>query len=270
MAATHRTKRPYQPSITSYFARADAAAYDSNSPVAPPHQGLTPLPANVQASLLNVGMRVRKSVPEGYRTHKTLPTSANDAISYNGYTGPTNRPAELLPFCGIHKVGGHTTQPGSAPVDAYGPVNYAAHDFAVSSQASSNSNLSPDAVRTPLPSANKRRFLEEDDDEEMPTAQPSRSNALFALNTNIANFADDDLQVSPCTTYPVSHTSMPNLSSARPLARPKSKRKGVSALSTQRRGALQGDDVPVIVDDDFDEADFLQPYEDVEVEMGGV
>ncbi|KAI7539415.1 hypothetical protein KC331_g9766 [Hortaea werneckii] len=141
----HIRKRPFQPSITSYFDQragpsSSSAASSTNSrrpttdgawdayspPILSP-----PVPEETQASLLSVGMRVRKSVPEGYKTHKTLgdgmgraeggfggrelgskvPSSSapamvgrRDAACGAGTAARAGR--ELMPFCGLHKVGG--------------------------------------------------------------------------------------------------------------------------------------------------------------------
>lgn len=116
--STPRTKRqfagasadPSQRQITSFFGaqsaeQAAAAAELSRQPV---------LPASVQSNLLSVGMRVRKSVPEGY---KTVGTSAFKLWTDNTKPSTTATAAvrvcsrELLPFCGINKVGGLDTQP---------------------------------------------------------------------------------------------------------------------------------------------------------------
>lgn len=120
----HTRKRPYQPSITSFFAR-NASSSDPNktiesSPLSPP------LPAETQASLLSVGMRVRKSVPEGYKTHKTLnaegfpfPNTAPET-TMTGAQRPgfgsqgSSSSRELTPFCGLHKIGGFGLQAGPA------------------------------------------------------------------------------------------------------------------------------------------------------------
>ncbi|KAK5002291.1 hypothetical protein LTR28_011599, partial [Elasticomyces elasticus] len=116
--AAHMRKRPFQPSITSYFDRREnPTSHQSHesgsvSPLLPP--------PHVQASLLSVGMRVRKSVPEGYKTHKTTPAQAGFDVSTRHGTSATmsqdtsrtvTRSSELKPFCGLHKVGGHATQP---------------------------------------------------------------------------------------------------------------------------------------------------------------
>ncbi|KAF2213133.1 hypothetical protein CERZMDRAFT_96801 [Cercospora zeae-maydis SCOH1-5] len=118
----HARKRQYQPSnqttLNSFFGRAPNA----RSPLSPPLDDAT------QSSLLSVGMRVRKSVPEGYKTHKTLgssgfPFPSSDPPPSHSSTLPS-RPGistnsssnELMPFCGLHKIGGHSSQPiSSAP-----------------------------------------------------------------------------------------------------------------------------------------------------------
>lgn len=58
-------------------------------------------------------MRVRKAVPEGYKTMSkeafldmTAPQSSHASVNNLGQV-----PRELAPYCGIHKVGGHLIQP---------------------------------------------------------------------------------------------------------------------------------------------------------------
>lgn len=128
MAATltpegHIRKRQYQPSLSSFFAHRDAPSSSA------PERARTPmsprLAEETQASLLSVGMRVRKSVPEGYKTHKT--------IGLQHYPFPSTAPVakmgvptkELTPFCGLHKVGGWEAQalsPSSAPAGFGGSI----------------------------------------------------------------------------------------------------------------------------------------------------
>lgn len=278
-ASAHRNKRPFQPSITSYFTRADRPS--SSDPDAAPPQGLAAVPANVQASLLNVGMRVRKSVPEGYKTHKTHPPNPGAASPHANKTPPSlapARPAELLPFCGLHKTGGYQQQQPYAhditaaaaaaaphPVSAFGTDGFA---LLLSSQESNASALSTDSL--PAPATNKRRYEEEEEEEE----ERGAGRPLFpSLNTSLAvpsAGADDDLQISPRTTvYPVSHTAMPDLDAptGRRVARPKSRmREGVCATASDRRLAVGEEGVF-----DFGEAEFLRPPQETgEVEMGGV
>ncbi|KAF4305755.1 Ribonucleotide reductase inhibitor [Botryosphaeria dothidea] len=284
-ASAHRNKRPFQPSITSYFTRADRPS-SSDPDAAPrnaaPPQGLAAVPANVQASLLNVGMRVRKSVPEGYKTHKTLPPNPGAASPYANKTPPNlapARPAELLPFCGLHKTGGYQQQQPYAhvittaaaaphPVSAFG-----ADDFALllSSQESNASTLSTDSL--PAPATNKRRYDDEEEEEEEEEERGAGRPLFPSLNTSLAVPSagdDDDLQISPRTkVYPVSHTAMPDLDAptGRRVARPKSRmREGVCATASDRRLAVGEEGVF-----DFGEAEFLRPPQETgEVEMGGV
>lgn len=56
-------------------------------------------------------MRVRKAVPEGYKTTKRI---LDPNTLYSG-TGGTGRSAELVPYCGISKVGGYMAQPHTQP-----------------------------------------------------------------------------------------------------------------------------------------------------------
>ncbi|KAG6113082.1 hypothetical protein E4U31_001787 [Claviceps sp. LM219 group G6] len=124
---------PAQRQITSFFTSRTDDSHDtatSHSEAQAPRKPL--LPSSVQANLLSVGMRIRKSVPEGYRTSgpsafklwtdnsttattKTASASAAaaSAASSNGPQRPAIRAptSELLPFCGINKVGGLATQP---------------------------------------------------------------------------------------------------------------------------------------------------------------
>ncbi|KAF4335324.1 ribonucleotide reductase inhibitor [Fusarium beomiforme] len=105
---------PSQRQITSFFnARSsdESAIAEADKPMQPT------LPSNVQANLLSVGMRVRKSVPEGYKTKGTSAFKLwTDNAPVKAPT-PTTRASgkgasrELLPFCGINKVGGLDTQP---------------------------------------------------------------------------------------------------------------------------------------------------------------
>lgn len=117
--STPRTKRqfagasadPAQRQITSFFNSRSFSDVSSLEPEKPA------LPSSVETNLLSVGMRVRKSVPEGYKTVGTsafklwtdnAPLPAQSTMKRSAVKG-TSR--ELLPFCGINKVGGLDTQP---------------------------------------------------------------------------------------------------------------------------------------------------------------
>jgi hypothetical protein len=127
-----RTKRqfagaasdPSQRSITSFFTKtsspADAAQRSSNQAAL---DGPA-LPPQVQTDLLTVGMRVRKAIPEGYKTGGTysaftLWAEDTNAASCAGARPTSTAPSaaftssmrELEPFCGLNKVGGLAFQP---------------------------------------------------------------------------------------------------------------------------------------------------------------
>lgn len=130
--AAPRTKRqfagaasdPAQRQITAFFPTSGASASPSPGPGS--NGASTPvrveLPAETQSNLLNVGMRVRKSVPEGYKTGTY--SAFNLWAENDSLTNPTAVPIpgartpspasgqrELLPFCGINKIGGLSSQP---------------------------------------------------------------------------------------------------------------------------------------------------------------
>ncbi|MCJ1353354.1 MAG: hypothetical protein MMC33_003340 [Icmadophila ericetorum] len=104
--AMHQHKRRFQPSITLYLSPSSTCS-------SPPSSTLTTtpssLPSSIQSSLLQVGMRIRKSVPEGYKTksHVTtttkIPLGTKSWSSVNATRGSGR--AELTPFCGLHKIG---------------------------------------------------------------------------------------------------------------------------------------------------------------------
>ncbi|KAM3459183.1 hypothetical protein BB8028_0007g02120 [Beauveria bassiana] len=128
MSNSARVKRPFagasadpsQRQITSFFGAQSGAPVVTE---AARQQQQPALPANVQSNLLSVGMRVRKSVPEGYKTEgpsafklwtdNTTPNAPK--IRSSNTTRVASR--ELLPFCGINKVGGFESQPAFAHDD---------------------------------------------------------------------------------------------------------------------------------------------------------
>lgn len=120
-------------------------------------------------------MRVRKSVPEGYKTHKTMPTEAFVfPSSAPAVAEPTLRPSyntassrELAPFCGLHKVGGFSAQDSIAPPSSAPPAFQGGNEVAnsmpglsmsqssfASTQGSSTSSVAPKI-------ANKRSYDDE-------------------------------------------------------------------------------------------------------------
>lgn len=108
-------RRRFQPPITSFFTSASEPV-SSDTPAVSHHHHYAAetfsahpvVPAKVQSSLLSVGMRVRKSVADGYRTHMSkteektpLPTAVAQTPHAQPYNG--SRPSELPPFSGAGK-----------------------------------------------------------------------------------------------------------------------------------------------------------------------
>ncbi|TAQ88577.1 hypothetical protein B7494_g3104 [Chlorociboria aeruginascens] len=162
MAHQHQAKRPYngsQSQITNYFSPSTSTTpppYPRCGHIAPP-----PLPAAVQSNLLSVGMRVRKSVPEGYKTGSySAFTLFADSSAPSSFSSTSNtdmpqerkigrsRARELTPFCGILKVGGMGVQDLPEEED----------DVPSLSQGSTDSEVSVQSL------GNKRRFEEEAED----------------------------------------------------------------------------------------------------------
>jgi hypothetical protein len=120
---------------------------------------------------------VRKSVPEGYKTHKTMPT---EAFPFPGtapaVVEPTLRPSystansrELAPFCGLHKIGGYSAQGSLAPTSSAPPAFHTGYDGATSvpglslSQSSSVSTLP--LFSSVSQTANKRAYDDDGEDD---------------------------------------------------------------------------------------------------------
>ncbi|PTB64698.1 hypothetical protein BBK36DRAFT_1160860 [Trichoderma citrinoviride] len=159
---------PTQRQITSFFTTSGNTSSSNNNSAPEPALRGPVLPANVQANLLSVGMRVRKSVPEGY---KTTTTKSSDILVWNdarsggapGTKTVATRPVgakELLPFCGINKVGGMDTQPGLG-YDGYDEEDVPALDQV---PELSMSQESTDSVAESSGPTRKRFFDEQDED----------------------------------------------------------------------------------------------------------
>ncbi|KAE9974780.1 hypothetical protein BLS_001344 [Venturia inaequalis] len=262
---SHRHKKQFQPSITSFFARADR----DNAAPAVPVLSAPVLDNHIQASLAQVGMRVRKAVPEGYKTHKTV-----SAYTAPLSTGPmttmrvSSRPSELLPFCGIHRIGGLSEQPMPGvnaydAIDVFSDTTNPLADFATPF-SSQESAVSTDSVTIPSAaplrqiSSNKRSYNL--DEEEQESEESDFEKLVFNFPATLS---------PPRSTYPISHTTMPNLtaisssSSSRAYAKPKSRRKEVGDITQQVNHGFGSADM------DFEDANFLTPLDDGEVEMGG-
>lgn len=106
-------RRRFQPPITSFFTSATEPVPSDTPNVSHHHHyaaatfSATPVvPSKVQSNLLTVGMRVRKSIADGYRTNmaktqeKILPTTAvAQTASHHPSRGKRSH-SELVPFSG--------------------------------------------------------------------------------------------------------------------------------------------------------------------------
>ena len=108
----------YFPAITSESQSADGHALSHNHYSVPTFSATPVLPEKVQVSLAHVGMRVRKSVADGYKTQLSLQAEKAAAVTPESrfaqlYYGNTLR-AELAPFSGLSKS---TDGPNSVVTD---------------------------------------------------------------------------------------------------------------------------------------------------------
>ncbi|OAA36656.1 Ribonucleotide reductase inhibitor [Metarhizium rileyi] len=236
--STPRTKRPFagssadpaQRQITSFFATRLPGDAADEAQSEPPRQPV--LPSSVQSNLLSVGMRVRKSVPEGY---KTVGTSAfklwtdNTAPASQAATQTTNTARlrvssrELLPFCGINKVGGLDSQPSFRSDDE--------HDPTPELDDVPELTMSQESVESNTPESSRKRCHSDDERPDCPT--------LLALPSK----GWDD-QVSPRSFAPS------QWGNRRVMAVPRTRVK-------KRPSTKHVDQENMAVDGDFEEADFL-------------
>lgn len=264
-------KRRFQVPITQYFSPSPSQQTESEPSShfnynAPTHSAHPSLPPTIQSSLLAVGMRVRKAVPEGYRTK--LIAKANNHQSKTTprdehYTDSSISPAytELIPFSGAFKVGNYGVQSFPQPSAAVTEPMTAARQLdeeslPFSSQESTQSFESSSSI--PRPNSYKRGFEIEEDDEDF-----------------------DGQDSFPSRIHP---------SHSRPILLPRSGRQRTlrskaSSPSSLLKGRSEQENWDLSFNfnngggGDFEDADFLKRREDVdeeylrrarEVRMGGV
>ncbi|KAH0556826.1 hypothetical protein GP486_005382 [Trichoglossum hirsutum] len=284
-APERQAKRPFQASITSYFTSTQSTSPAQSQPAHA--QCVPPLPAKVQSSLLNVGMRIRKSVPEGYKTgtycgpgavadHGSSSYATVGALASQSATD--RRLTELTPYCGIMKVGGYALQPnnGDRKPASLGyeikAFNSDELDFPDGSQRSTISTLSTDSSPPALQTINThKRRLEEDSEDEV-------------SETSFSPFIYEDMTLPPASlpSHPVSQISVTNVNLSRPRVQARSRRGAHQASVSRVTKTYIGDEGNVDAgvgktltaphEDDFSEADFLLPpsWAVTEVEMAGI
>lgn len=187
---------------------------------------------------------MRKSVPEGYKTHKTIgfpfPSSAPPAQRYSNSTptqhsfSQSSTTRELAPFCGLHKIGGWAEQEisSSAPADVRAWVDADEEDmpslsFSQHTISSSQSSLLGSSQQ-PGGSAKKRSY-EDDVEDDM--------DAFF-----------DEADAMDAATY-------------RDTQRPIARMKGSAPSKVAQHSAVR-----ILDADDFEEAAFLAPMDGMEVD----
>ncbi|KAK9420943.1 putative Ribonucleotide reductase inhibitor-domain-containing protein [Seiridium unicorne] len=270
-----RTKRqfagaasdPAQRRITSFFASSGSLTSSAPADETVP-RCFAAADSSTQANLLSVGMRVRKAVPEGYKTagynafslwdenkKDSAPTSTTyDAGISRGTAVSTAK--ELLPFCGIHRVGGFDTQASSAADDfafslpstdiPLGLLDPEIMDEVPGLTLSQESVEYIDSTGPDVTGARTRkRFFA---DEEMEPETPDRLNVM----------GWQDIEVSPRSLAPI------HIGNGRRMAVP---RKG------GLRGKLGivgvnpiGQENAMVADNDFEEASFLDQSHEVDMD----
>ncbi|ORY60499.1 ribonucleotide reductase inhibitor-domain-containing protein [Pseudomassariella vexata] len=275
-----RTKRqfagaasdPAQRQITSFFTSSSSSSppsFGTSTPTTP--RFFDASESTIQSNLLSVGMRVRKAVPEGYKTgcysafalwDDNNTTASNSTTMQNNSDVGRSRanaisaPRELTPFCGIHRIGGMAVQPPHDDETLLAPLPNITIDhvdknmdyvpgltLSQESAVSTDSNLSA--------SNSRKRFFTEDEDENETASQmvPGR------LNLNFAQLPSwEDGQVSPRSLTPTGWAN------SRVFAQPR-KRGVLQGKPTD--GALGQENV-MIVDEDFEEASFLVEMRDAQ------
>lgn len=267
-----RTKRqfagaacdPAQRQITSFFTSTGATTAPSAATTSPSSSTLTintaaprtfgASSASDQANLISVGMRVRKAVPEGYKTgtysafplwddeHDTMPTSPGE--TGRSRANAVSTPRELTPFCGIHRVGG-LQMPASDCVGPTFEIQAPAHDMP-GLTLSQESAASHDSSSSGVTGAKTRKRFFVDDDEETPD-MPDR--------LSVAQWQDGE--VSPRSLVPVGWNN------GRTMAVPRKGR--LRGKLNGGPGMTAGQENVVVDDGDFEEAPFLDRQWEVEM-----
>ncbi|KXX76680.1 S-phase delaying protein 1 [Madurella mycetomatis] len=298
-----RTKRPFagaasdpsQRQITSFFKSSSSTDSSATSTPSKPSALSGPvLPAQVQTDLLNVGMRVRKAIPEGYKTgnpYCAFQLWAEDDNNHHNNSSTKPIPStttfastmrELEPFCGLNKVGGlafqppHTTTPFPENDGDDDDVDLMSMPSLASSQesaVSTASSITPSAatsrrLNVVLPTSatpNRKRFFvsAEEEEQESDGVPPHQHAGPFRLNSH--GHGHDvwlDGEMSPRSLAPVGWEN------ARVLAVPRTRQRKAPSMELEGQ-----ENVMVVVKEedgnDFEEATFLdyRLASDMEVEV---
>ena len=278
-----RTKRqfagaasdPAQRQITSFFGRASPSSADAAPrPSAQAALEGPILPGQVQTGLLTVGMRVRKAIPEGYKTGSTYSaftlwaddnttTTPAPATSRTPGYGSTMR--ELEPFCGLNKVGGLAFQPphhnNNIPSSTPPSLTSSQETIPSSSCPSTPPHITLTNFTTTTTTTRKRIFTPDADEHPHPSAPYRGSFRLPGSMSNDCWPDDDDAEISPRSLAPPAGLLWEN---ARVLAVPRRPKQGQSQKACSEVGGQEN--VMVVSEgrvgggEDFEEAGFLVGY----------
>ncbi|KAL1592337.1 hypothetical protein SLS60_011415 [Paraconiothyrium brasiliense] len=243
------------------------------------------------------------------RTHKTMPLPSIQTtltMSPNGASTTTvttikeysvkppcepvpahvQHQRELLPFCGLQKIGGYAEQPVTnvhlyGGADASGeralnifPLPAEAFSQPFSSQSSTSSCISDASLQAPN-SANLHKRSWQDEEE-----APARLSANFLFKIPM-KVSEDEVPISPLSATPPNGFPQAPM---RSFAQPKTRRSGLRAMDVDGMVVKEidmdmdlekvdqtEDRVVVGSPSDFDEAEFLQPWgAGREVHMSGI
>jgi len=231
-------------------------------------------------------MRIRKSVPEGYKTHKTI--NSRDYVSpelhnYDSVTQTTASTtahsgyAELAPFCGLHKIGGMAVQtmPASTGVSRYLPWQRRAEQAEEADPWSQPSSQDSIFNSTPLAPSSKRpsAFDQDENDEEDATfdsmgqeqsSYPFSPARMPHLNTLFPAPVSHSLNNSNLGTraYAIPRSRVSNSKDRRPVL------EGQENLGLSGKACRMPASFPLQSNGhvDFEEADFLKAREDVDID----
>ncbi|KAK4139119.1 uncharacterized protein C8A04DRAFT_16141 [Dichotomopilus funicola] len=297
-----RTKRqfagaasdPSQRSITSFFSRSTSGANSNsaNPSPKPPLDGPA-VPAQIQTDLLNVGMRVRKAIPEGYKTGTAYsaftlwaednatkntaddaqPSSAPSSVPYNSSM------RELEPFCGLNRVGGLAFQPAydsssngdgnpgltSSQDTVSSSSSFSPSSFAAFANPAGTLNIATAFSSAPQPPTRKRIYTTDEEEaahSALSTTLPYRGPTRLSSDNPVAAWLEEE--VSPRSLVPPAGA----WENARVLAVPRRSEEEDDDDDEEMGGSGQ-ENVMVVGKgrdgNDFEEANFLD-YGRMEVE----
>lgn len=303
MVSTAKRRR-FQTPITSFFLRelqcSEETSVCQQRQQAQEQLSSPPLPDEVQSSLLAVGMRIRKSVPEGYKTHKAVYSRfSSDYLSnslgpgmqdynYNTTSSSTYQPthAELAPFCGLHKIGGMAVQPMPRPLSGASSYN-CSRKGAEQAEESNPWSLpsSQDSINSDAPSApSKKRTLafnlEDDSDNDwghddlqaqtssIPSTHIERSalnpffSSSYSSSSGRQSFTSNNINANSPRAFAIPRSRFLNTKDKRP------------ALEGQENPSSKESELPTTTgytvasdrDLDFGDAHFLMARDDVDTD----